>query len=248
MTSLAAQGVGTPTNPGPMTFSQLEQLWTQAGGPPSQAPTAAAIALAESQGNPTAINHTDPAGGSFGLWQINGVHAPGGSATSASSRPWVASMFDPLTNAQEAVALYESQGFKPWSTYTSGAYRAYYGGFQPQLASYVASASAGSSGTGCFQGKQGSQYLGLENPGKSFVSLPGLFGNVTLINRGQARAIKGYGLAFVGLIVMAGGLQLVLKTLALGGGMVKILNVIPGSSATASTVADVAPAAAAAAA
>lgn len=84
--------------------------------------TATAIALAESSGNPQAVNASDPNGGSYGLWQINGVHAPGGTATPA----WERQMFNPANNAAEAFAV-SSQGtnFQPWSTYTSGAYRQY---------------------------------------------------------------------------------------------------------------------------
>jgi hypothetical protein len=86
--------------------SQLEQLWTQAGGDPKQAPLMAAIALAESSGNPSAHN---PSGAS-GLWQILGNPVPGNA-------------FDPLTNARMAVAKYKSQGLGAWTTYTSGAYK-----------------------------------------------------------------------------------------------------------------------------
>ena len=87
-----------------------------------QLSTATAIAMAESSGNPQADNTTDPHGGSFGLWQINGVHAPGGNATPS----WINEMFNPMNNAAEAYSV-SSQGtnFQPWSTYTSGAYQQY---------------------------------------------------------------------------------------------------------------------------
>lgn len=82
-------------------FRQLEQLWVQAGGSPAWAPTMAGIALAESGGCPGAVNSNDPNGGSYGLWQINGVHAPGGNGGAA----WGQAMLNPQTNAKMAVNL-----------------------------------------------------------------------------------------------------------------------------------------------
>jgi hypothetical protein len=87
-------------------FTQLEALWTRAGGPKNMAPVMAAIALAESSGDSNAHN---PSGAS-GLWQILGNPFPGNA-------------FDPLTNARMAVAKWRSQGLQAWVTYTSGAYR-----------------------------------------------------------------------------------------------------------------------------
>lgn len=85
---------------------QLEGLWTEAGGPRSMATLMAAIALAESRGNPQASNQS----GAEGLWQIKGQLVPG-------------NIFNPLVNAKNAVAKYRTQGLGAWATYTSGAYR-----------------------------------------------------------------------------------------------------------------------------
>jgi hypothetical protein len=98
-------------------FAQLEQLWINNGGSPSQAPLMAAIALAESSGNPASTNPNDNNGRqtSWGLWQLsNGTH----------SMP-VANILDPNVNAQQAVKKAKSQGLSAWGTYTSGAYRKY---------------------------------------------------------------------------------------------------------------------------
>ena len=95
-------------------FAQLEELWINAGGPAVVAPIAAAIALAESAGNPNAINPTDNGGTqtSWGLWQISdGTHG----------QP-VANILSPTVNAQQAVAKYKASGWAPWGTYASGAY------------------------------------------------------------------------------------------------------------------------------
>lgn len=101
------------------TYGQLETLWTNAGGSKALAPLMAAIALAESGGNPGALNLTDNGGTqtSVGLWQVsNGTHS------------YPAAWATPAGNAAEAVAKYQSQGLGAWGTYTSGAYQQYYQG------------------------------------------------------------------------------------------------------------------------
>jgi hypothetical protein len=99
-------------------YAQLEGLWITAGGEAALAPTMAAIALAESGGNPNATNPTDNGGRqtSWGLWQISdGTH----------NQP-VPNILDPLVNAQQAVAKWRDQGLTAWGTYDSGAWRRYY--------------------------------------------------------------------------------------------------------------------------
>ena len=106
-------------------YAQLEGLWIQAGGPAAQAPVAAAIAEAESGGNPLAAypgTTVAPGQGSTddatGLWQILGL--PAGDFTAAE-------LTDPLENAEMAVAKYTQAGdwFSPWETYDTGAYAQY---------------------------------------------------------------------------------------------------------------------------
>ncbi len=102
-----------------MTIAQLRTFAAQMGF--ADAATAAAVAMAESGGDPSARNIvTQPAPGnlperSFGLWQIN---------TLASPQFDEASLLDPTYNAQAALAL--SNGgldWSHWSTFTSGKYR-----------------------------------------------------------------------------------------------------------------------------
>lgn len=97
-------------------FAQLRDLWIRAGGPPAVADIAAAIALAESHGNPNAKN-----GPYHGLWQVG----PGGP-------------MDPLQNARAAVAKYRAAGnkFTPWTTYTGAdtpGHRKTYKDFLPKI-------------------------------------------------------------------------------------------------------------------
>lgn len=120
-------------------YAQLEGLWDQAGGPTNQAPTAAAIAEAESGGNPDAAypgQTIAPGTGSntdaTGLWQILGV--PSGFTPSE--------LTNPLDNAEMAVTKYTQAGdsFSPWQTYTSGAYEQY-------VQSHVSPTSVSTEGT-----------------------------------------------------------------------------------------------------
>ena len=105
------------------TYAQLEGLWISNGGSAALAPIMAAIALAESSGNPTATNATDNGGTqtSWGLWQISdGTH----------NQP-VANILDPNVNAAQAVKKVKSQGLSAWGTYTSGKYKQFMSGAAP---------------------------------------------------------------------------------------------------------------------
>jgi len=109
-----------------LSYAELEGVWIQAGGNKAVAPLMAAIALAESGGDPNAKNATDNNGRqtSWGLWQISdGTH-------NEVSPTWN----NPLTNAKLAVAKYNGpQGLSAWGTYTSGAYKKFMqGGVVPQ--------------------------------------------------------------------------------------------------------------------
>lgn len=104
-------------------YGQLEELWVSAGGSRTMAPLMAAIALAESGGDPAAENPADNGGKqtSWGLWQISdGTH----------NQP-ANNILDPRVNARQAVAKYQAQGLGAWGTYTSGAYKRYYQGDVP---------------------------------------------------------------------------------------------------------------------
>lgn len=105
-----------------LTPAEILQLAAAAGFSGSDLITAAAIAEAESSGNPNALGDTTIGSGtgSFGLWQINADAHP-------EYGPNFAQLYDPPTNAAAAYAIYQAAGrsFTPWSTYNSGAYLAY---------------------------------------------------------------------------------------------------------------------------
>lgn len=126
-----------------LSYQALESLWTSNGGPAALAPTMAAIAIAESGGNPSSLNDNASTGDySVGLWQINyyGSMMSGRTAQFGSPSALRAS---PTAQARAAVAIYNEQGLKAWSTYSSGAYRQYLNG-----ADYTGSDSAGGASGG----------------------------------------------------------------------------------------------------
>jgi soluble lytic murein transglycosylase-like protein len=98
-----------------MNLSQLRDLAASVGFPDPD--LAAAVAMAESGGNPNAIGDVT-LGRSVGLWQIN---------LAAHPQYDEASLLDPTTNASAAFEI--SRGgtnWGPWTTYRTGAYEQYY--------------------------------------------------------------------------------------------------------------------------
>jgi hypothetical protein len=109
------------------TYSQLQTIWTEGGGSPALAPIMAAIALAESSGNPAASGP----GGSWGLWQVQPQDWPQFTPTD-----------DPVTQASIANQILAQQGLGAWSTYTDGAYQQYYSpGTNPASTAFLASST-----------------------------------------------------------------------------------------------------------
>lgn len=102
-----------PTVAGNYSVSQLEQLWTASGGASGEAAMAAAIAMAESGGNPNATDYDSNGSVDRGLWQINSIHG-------------AQSTFDPTGNAQAAIMISANgSDWSPWVTFQTGAYKKY---------------------------------------------------------------------------------------------------------------------------
>jgi hypothetical protein len=87
----------------------------------------AAIAMAESGGNPGAHNVVPP-DNSYGLWQINMIGAMGPARRREYGITSNEALFNPAINAKAATKIQKSQGLKAWTTYTSGAYKKYMNG------------------------------------------------------------------------------------------------------------------------
>lgn len=98
---------------GSYTKTQLESLWIANGGNPAHAAMAAAIALAESGGDPHATDNDSNGTVDRGLWQINSVHGS-------------QSTYDVNENAKAAVAISDNgTDWSAWVTFLTGAYRKY---------------------------------------------------------------------------------------------------------------------------
>lgn len=109
-------------------YAELVTLWIQAGGPASQADTAAAIALAASGGcryrlegpvdvrpQKSCVFVRTTSRILVGLWQVNQMVNP---------RFGVLSLFDPHANARAAVAVsIGGTNFRAWPEYVNGEYR-----------------------------------------------------------------------------------------------------------------------------
>ena len=112
-------GFTSVTGIGKLSFDELKALASNAGFPDDFSDTAAAIALAESSGNPNAVGDLNiTPGGSIGLWQINLKAHPEYTADE---------LTDPQANANAAYKIFQAAGgsFSPWTTYKTGAYQAY---------------------------------------------------------------------------------------------------------------------------
>jgi hypothetical protein len=97
-----------------MTLAELRALAASVGFPDPI--LAAAIAMAESGGNPFAVGDS---GTSFGLWQI---HAP------AHPEFDTTQLMNAAYNAHAALLISKSGAdWSPWTTYNSGAYKAFMG-------------------------------------------------------------------------------------------------------------------------
>ena len=105
-----------PGPPGRWSAPRLRDLAKSAGFTDSEAVTAAAIAMAESGGDPKAAN---PNSNARGLWQIM--------TTAHGDKIAGRDILSPQVNADVARKVYIEAGKKwtPWAVYNSGAYRKY---------------------------------------------------------------------------------------------------------------------------
>jgi len=124
--------VPAPSSSGNLSAGQRYQLALSVGFSPAEAIIATAIALAENgPGDPNAVNHNRNGTDDVGIYQINDSHA-----AMAAGRQ---NLFDPVTNARVALALYRSGGWTQWCTFPGGC-----GGLPgaPNFASLLAQAQA----------------------------------------------------------------------------------------------------------
>lgn len=188
-----------------LTYAQLEGLWINAGGPKAAAPLMAAIAEAESGGDPNRTNPTDSNGQggtqtSWGLWQIsNGTHT-------APSPNWN----NPAVNAQLAVAKYNTQGLGAWGTYTSGAYKAFLNSSTtPDTSALPASDTSAAAGSQAAMAAQAEANCAW----RINFNIPVIGGDVCILSWSQIRAMASIGfLAAGGLLGVFGVASLMATT------------------------------------
>jgi len=114
---------GAPAAPGgSLTFDQLKSHARNAGFSDEDAARMAAIAMAESSGNPRAHNSTPP-DNSYGLWQINMIGNLGPARRQQLGISSNEQLFDPATNAKAAKMIKDSQGWNAWTVHKTGAYK-----------------------------------------------------------------------------------------------------------------------------
>lgn len=187
-------------------YAQLEQIWINNGGSAATAPIAAAIATAESGGG--AGSYDDDSNGSVdrGLWQINSVHG-------------AESTFDVNANAQAAVAISNNgTNWKPWTTFTSGAYLRYLQqGVPPASAGVPAGGSGPSSGSGSISGSVTTAASTSDTDPNCLIGWSGISaldnaGSFCLITKAEMRTMVG-GI----LIIVGGGLALAAVILLIRG-------------------------------
>lgn len=119
-------GPGPGRGRGPLKVEQLVTLARNSGFSPADAAVMAAIAMAESGGNPRAHNPNRSTGdNSYGLWQINMIDQMGPDRRRAFGIARNEALWDPAMNATAARMVHQWQGFGAWSVYRSGAYRQY---------------------------------------------------------------------------------------------------------------------------
>ncbi|MEV0371795.1 peptidoglycan-binding protein [Streptomyces sp. NPDC050636] len=109
-----------------MNLTELRALATQVGFTGSDINIAAAVAMAESTGDPAAVGDEALAdnkwGPSFGLFQIRSLRHPE-QFTPPDTLRIAGKLKDPLYNAKTAKAIKAAHGWNQWSTFTNGAYR-----------------------------------------------------------------------------------------------------------------------------
>jgi hypothetical protein len=108
------------------TWQEAHRAVTDAGGSDYTATILAAIGTAESGIDLTVINDTPSTGDySVGVWQINYYNGLYDSRTAAFGTPEQLINSGLPGQAKAALSIVNSSGFSPWSTYNSGAYKAY---------------------------------------------------------------------------------------------------------------------------
>lgn len=123
--SMGAPGATGPVGSMPAqstyTQSQLQLLWTTSGGSPAAAQIAAAIAMAESSGNPSSTSSNPDGGTNVGLWQLDTKGVGAGYS--------IDQLKEPDTNCRVTImGSLNGTNWGDWETYANGSYKRFLGG------------------------------------------------------------------------------------------------------------------------
>ena len=120
--SLAPMATSTTTTLKPLTDCQYAlQLAQQTGFPLTEMGTVARIIYRESGCQADAYNAKDTAGGSYGLYQINGFwcrpnkYWPIGWLQAKGLLTTCTDLFNPVVNTKSALAIWHNSGYGPWA-------------------------------------------------------------------------------------------------------------------------------------
>jgi len=203
-------------------FSQLQDLWKSVGGSAPAAVMAAAIAMAESGGNSSAVNHNSNGTTDRGLWQINSIHGS-------------LSTFDPVANARAAVQISNNGStWRPWCTaWSSGKCSGTYLGSGAPYQKFMPSGSqsTGSSSTGTTGSSTGSSPADVTPTGLGLGVLdPATWAQAFL---GPIGVWLWNGLlTFVGVAMMSYGILILIKERTRVGQIVPMVRSAAASYAT----------------
>ena len=115
----------TTTTPVPAlvtTCTQVAALALAEGLPPSELETALRVAVRESRCTSDAYNASDPSGGSYGIYQINGfwcrpnTNWPNGWLQTKGIVTNCNDLYTPTVNTRAMVAIWDNSGWSPWKT------------------------------------------------------------------------------------------------------------------------------------
>lgn len=127
-----------------LTLAQLEAFDLKAGWPAALVPTAAAVEQAESGGNPGAVGpQSNGDRGSWGLFQVQTGQHP-----ALVGKYGQQLLSDPLAESQAGLAVYRSQGWDAWSTYSGGEYQKFLSAAQAAAGAKGSGANSSGSGKG----------------------------------------------------------------------------------------------------
>lgn len=104
------------------TCTQVASLALAEGLPPSELETALRVAVRESRCTSDAHNASDPNGGSYGIYQINGfwcrpnTNWPTGWLQAKGIVTNCEDLYTPTVNTRAMVAIWTNSGWSPWKT------------------------------------------------------------------------------------------------------------------------------------